>query len=343
VGGRYSALTHFGLVPAGLIGLNLMALLDRGEWMMKQSRKEVPAARNPGLALGAALGEAALAGRDKLTVLADDELAAVGSWLEQLIAESSGKLGKGIVPVDLEPVGKPSVYGDDRMFVYLRRTGEHDSDVQRLRAAGRPVLEFLIPQPADLAAEIYRWELATAVACHVLGVNAFDQPDVQDAKDRTKSKITEFLRAGKLQEDRPVRAERAKTALNNFLSEARPGDYIAINAYLPRNGRTGSALTRLRVALRKKTGLATTVGFGPRFLHSTGQLHKGGANNGLFLLLTVDPAKDLKIPSQEMTFGVLEHAQALGDFEALTARKRRVLRVHLSKPGDVKLLLDALK
>jgi hypothetical protein len=311
--------------------------------MRRQCRADVPVARNPGLALGAVIGEAALQGRDKLTVLADAPLAPVGSWLEQLIAESSGKSGKGVVPVDLEPVGKPSVYGQDRLFVYLRQSGELDAGVRQLRAAGHPVVEFVISDSYNLPAELFRWEAAVAAACHILGVNAFDQPDVQDAKDRTKTKIAEFKKTGGLKEEKPVKAERAKTALRKFLAGAVPGDYIAINAYLPRISKISTALGKLRVALRQETGMATTVGFGPRFLHSTGQLHKGGANNGLFLLLTADVKKDLAIPSQDMSFGVLEHAQALGDYEALVSRKRRVLRVHLVKPGDVRLLLDALK
>jgi transaldolase/glucose-6-phosphate isomerase len=343
VGGRYSVLTHFGLVPAALMGLDLPALLERAGWMMKQCGRDIPGARNPGLGLGAVMGEAALAGRDKLTVLADPPLASVGSWLEQLIAESSGKQGNGIVPVDLEPLGKPAVYGDDRLFVYLHQTKELDEQVKQLRTAGQPVLEFYLPESNDLASEFYQWEVATAVACHILGVNAFDQPDVQDAKDRTKVKIAEYKKTGRLKEDAPVNAGGAKTALKNFLAEAKPGDYIAVNAYLPRNSKTGASLTKLRSALRKQTGCATTVGYGPRFLHSTGQLHKGGVNNGLFLLLTADAVKDIEIPAQELTFGVLEHAQALGDFEALISRKRRVLRVHLSTPADVKLLLEALK
>jgi transaldolase/glucose-6-phosphate isomerase len=343
VGGRYSALTYFGLVPAALMGLDPNTLLDNGEWMMRQSAKDTPAARNPGLVLGAVMGEAARAGRDKLTVLADASLSSIGSWLEQLIAESTGKQGRGIVPVDLEPVGKPSMYGQDRLFVYLRQTGELDKNVKQLRDAGHPVLEFPISSPYDLGAEFYSWEMATAVACHILGVNAFDQPDVQDAKDRTKAKIAEYQKTGKLKEEKPIKAERAKTALKKFLAQAKSGEYVAVNAYLPRNDKTLAALTRLRVALRNKPGCATTLGFGPRFLHSTGQLHKGGPKNGLFILITTDHAKDAEIPSQEMSFGMLEYAQALGDYEALAVRKRRVLRVHLSKPSGVRLLVEALK
>ncbi|HEY2981949.1 MAG TPA: hypothetical protein VGJ22_12260, partial [Anaerolineales bacterium] len=187
------------------------------------------------------------------------------------------------------------------------------------------------------------WEFATAVACHILGVNAFDQPDVQDAKDRTKAKIAAYKIAGKLDEDKPVKAARAKSALNKFLGQVQPGDYVAINAFLPRNPKTAAALTRLRTSIRSKTGVATTLGFGPRFLHSTGQLHKGGPDSGIFLLLTSDQTKDVDIPGEGMSFGTLERAQALGDAEALAARGKRLLHIHLSKAADVRLLVEALK
>ncbi len=342
VGGRYSALTHFGLVPAGLLGVDLNHLLDRAAWMRNQSLSNVPAARNPGLTLGAVIGESALEGRDKLTILADAPLASFGSWLEQLIAESSGKQNKGVVPVDLEPVGKPSVYGKDRLFVYLRQTGEQDAAAQALSKAGFPVLEFAMDDAFALGAEFYRWEMAIATACHILGVNAFDQPNVQDAKDRTKAKIAEFHKKGKLKDTDVVKVERSKTALKKFLAQAKAGNYVAVNAYLPRNEKTSAALTKLRTALRKKTGCATTVGFGPRYMHSTGQLHKGGPNSGLFLLLSVTPGRDVDIPTEAMSYGTLEHAQVIGEYEALKARRRRVLRIHLSKPADVRLLTDIL-
>lgn len=356
VGGRYSALTHFGLVPAALMGIDIEKLLGRAAWMAKQCilNKETPGERNPGLVLGAVIGQAALDGRDKLTIVADPALASVGSWLEQLIAESSGKLGKGIVPVDVEPLGAPSAYGKDRLFVYLRKDGQLDSALAELQKSGQPgdgstkpaaqpLLVFDVADPYDLGAEFYRWEAATAIACAVLNVNAFDQPDVQDAKDRTKSKIAEYRKDGKLAEGTPVKLENAKATLSEFLAKAEPGDYVAINAYLPRNAAMAETLMALRVAIRARTGCATTVGFGPRFLHSTGQLHKGGADNGLFIQITADPAKDIDIPTEDMTFGVLERAQALGDLEALTARKRRALRIHLPNPEALQKLLEVLK
>ncbi len=345
VGGRYSVLTHFGLVPAALMGVDVAKFLARAAWMSAQCARDVPAQRNPGLVLGAVMAEAALAGRDKLTIMADPGLESVGSWLEQLIAESTGKFGHGVVPVDLEPLGAPSIYGKDRLFVYLRKSGQLDATLAALQQSGQPVLTFEMPDPYDLAAEFYRWEVATAVACAIFGVNAFDQPDVQDAKDRTKAKIKEYEVNGKLVEGEMVVAGSANYQLQitNFLALAKPGDYIAINAYLPRNDAVAAALTALRVAIRAKTGCATTVGFGPRFLHSTGQLHKGGADNGLFLQITADSAQDAEIPTQGMTFSVLERAQSLGDYEALAARNRRILRIHLSNPQEIKLLVESLK
>jgi len=342
VGGRYSALTAFGLVPAALLGIDLKRLLARAEWMMNQSTEDVPVERNPGLALGAVMAEAALTGRDKLTILADEPLVTFGSWLEQLIAESSGKEGKGIVPVDREPVGSVSDYGNDRLFVYLRQTGEYDKSVAALRADGQPVIEIPVPSVYDLGAEFYRWEFAIAVACHILGMNAFDQPNVEDAKKRAKARIASYQEKGKLEEGEFVPLKDAKPALEKFLDEAGAGDYIAIAAFLPRTGEMISALQDLRVALRDVTNRAVTLGFGPRFLHSTGQLHKGGANIGLFLQITADPIDDIEIPTQGLSFGTLELAQAMGDYEALTANNRRVLRIHLPKPDDVGKIKELL-
>ena len=339
VGGRYSALTHFGLVPAALMGIDLEKFLASAEKMSKQCAADVPAARNPGLVLGAAMGGCTLAGRDKLTVLADQQLASVGSWLEQLIAESSGKLGKGIVVVDGEPryEAASAAYGPDRLFAYLRFDGGLDTFVAELRAAGHPILTFDLTDPHDLGGEIYRWEVATAMACALLEVNPFDQPDVQIAKDIAKGKIAEFRANGKLSAGTFVSSEAADFAatLTDFLSGTKPGDYIAINAYLPRNPQLDAMLQSLRAAVTKKTDLPTTLGFGPRFLHSTGQLHKGGADNGVFLQITSDPLEDFDIPGQGLTFGTLERGQALGDYEALATRGRRILRIHLPRPDAV--------
>jgi transaldolase/glucose-6-phosphate isomerase len=342
VGGRYSALTHFGLVPAALIGVDLNQFLDHAAWVRDQSLANVPAARNPGLVLGAVVGESALAGRDKLTVLSDPELAPLGSWIEQIVAESSGKHGKGIVPVDGEPVGAPSVYGADRLFVYLRQSGEHDAAMMKLRGAGFPVIDFNLPDSYALAAEMYRWEIATVMACHILGVNAFDQPDVQDAKEMTKAKFAEYQKNGVLPESDLVSLADAKSALKALLGQVKAGDYIAVNAYLPRNADTTAALTQLRLALRAETGCATTAGFGPRFQHSTGQLHKGGPDSGVFIQIVADTKPDLDIPTQGMSFRTLERAQALGDYEALRARGRRALRIHLPDVDAVNNLVDLL-
>ncbi|MCL4531562.1 MAG: bifunctional transaldolase/phosoglucose isomerase [Chloroflexi bacterium] len=343
VGGRYSALTDFGMVPASLLGVDLNHFLDCADWMKRQCTKNIPAARNPGLALGAVLGESALAGRDKLTILADTPLSALASWIEQIIAESSGKNGKGILPVPLEPLDHPEVYGHDRILVYLKQNGELENGVAALRAAGHPVIEFPIADPYDAAAEFYRWEIATAVACHIIGVNAFDQPDVQDSKDRTKAKIAEYKSSGKLNEGRSVELKNAKSALAEFLKQAKAGDYVAINAYLPRTRGMVDELQRMRVAIREKTKCAVTAGFGPRFQHSTGQFHKGGPNTGLFIQIISDVDKDMQIPNEGMTYGTLIRAQALGDYETLIVRGRRVIRVHLSKVEDVDLLVKALQ
>jgi transaldolase/glucose-6-phosphate isomerase len=353
VGGRYSALTHFGLVPAALAGVDLSRALARAAWMMRQSGPKVAAQRNPGLMLGVVMAEAALAGRDKLTLLTEAGFTSFGSWVEQLVAESSGKEGKGILPVDLEPVGNAENYGADRLFVYLRQTGEHDEAVAKLREAGHPALELQATDLYSLFSNFYLWEFATAVACAVLGVNAFDQPNVEEAKIQAKKQIAAYAASGRLEEGQPlwekdgfrvyskdeISGRSARTILENFVAGAVAGDYVAINAFLPRNASVAKKLSKLRQAIRSRTRCAVTVGFGPRFLHSTGQLHKGGPNSGLFIVLTADPAADFDIPTQNMTFGTLELAQALGDTSALEAQGRRVLRIHLPSVEGLSQLL----
>jgi transaldolase / glucose-6-phosphate isomerase len=356
VGGRYSALTDFGLVPAALLDMDLNQLLDRADWMKRQCAEGVPAARNPGLALGAVIGEAALGGCDKLTILSDAPVSAFAFWIEQIIAESSGKNGKGILPVPLEPLGDANAYSKDRLFVYLRQTGELDENIKVLREAGHPVLDFSIPNVYDIGAEMYRWEIATAVACSILGVNAFDQPNVETSKKITKQKIAEYQKKGKLKEGKPawkkdgvkvfssssVSGTSLKTILRAFLKKAKPNGYVAINAYLPRNAEMIGALQEMRVAIREKTSNAVTAGFGPRFQHSTGQFHKGGPKNALFIQITADPTEDVNIPKEGLTFGTLIRAQALGDYEALIEAGRKVLRVHLPSSKDLIRLLEAL-
>lgn len=356
VGGRYSALIAFGVLPAGLIGLDLERWLGRAESMMKVSDAATPGGRNPGLVLGAILGEATLAGRDKLTLITDPELAAFGSWLEQLIAESSGKQGLGIVPVDQEMPLPPHNYGNDRLFVYMRLTGSQDQKAAKLQAAGHPVLVLPVKDAYDLSAEFYRWEVATAVACAVLHVNAFNQADVQDNKTRTQQKIAAFQQTGVLEEGEPIwegeggrvygqafpglnGAKTIADVVELFVQQAKAGvDYVALNAYLPRNPRTIARLQKVRSVLLVRTGCATTLGFGPRFLHSTGQLHKGGNNNGVFIQITRDSTVDFEIPEQGIRFSTLIRAQALGDLEALRSRDRRVIRIHLTSADVLDLI-----
>jgi transaldolase/glucose-6-phosphate isomerase len=291
------------------------------------------------MVLGAVIAESALAGRDKLTILADAPLSALAGWIEQIVAESSGKHGKGILPVSLEPLGAPEVYGSDRLFVYLRQNGELDKEIAALKNAGFPVIRFVIANPYDAGAEFFRWEVATSVACHILGVNPFDQPDVQDSKLRTITKIKDYQKTGKLADVDLVDAKDARHALEKFLSGARAGDFVSINAYLPRNGEMIDILQNLRGAIRAKTKCAVTAGFGPRFQHSTGQFHKGGPNKGWFIQVVYDAQEDMNIPTEGLTFGTLLRAQALGDYEALKAAGRRVLRVKLESVKDLEKLV----
>ncbi|NJD58552.1 MAG: bifunctional transaldolase/phosoglucose isomerase, partial [Anaerolineae bacterium] len=337
VGGRYSALTAFGLVPAALMGIDIAQLLDCAAWMSSESSLSQPVGRNPGVVLGTVLGEAALLGHDKLTILSDPEIAPIGAWLEQLVAESSGKLGKGFVQVAGEPTSKPQIYGSDRLFVYFRRSGELDQKVKQLRKAGQPVLTQEFTEDYDLGAEFYKWELAVATACSVLMVNAFDQPDVQDSKNRTVEKIAYYQKHHSFIEEKRLLVGQGveisgklnidgsgfETVVKKFILSGKPGDYVAINAYLARDQKNTASLRKLRQWILEHSKMATMVGFGPRFQHSTGQLHKGGYNRGLFLVITATPKKDIEIPGKGLSFGVLEYGQALGDIEALEAHGRR--------------------
>lgn len=356
VGGRYSALTAFGLVPAALMGLDVSRLLSRASWIASECSSGQPYGRNPGLVLGTILGEAAVHGRDKLTIIADPELSAFGNWLEQLVAESSGKQGKGILPVNGEIPGKPDQYGNDRLFIYLRRTGKYDGKVKLLRKAGHPVLDQDFLDNYSAGSEFYKWEFGTATACSILGVNAFDQPDVQDSKSRTVAKILYYQEHHSFNVNKPVLEDQGISLFGNlssdgkqltklvgrFLESGKPRDYVAINAYIMRNPKNVASLQELRSWIRAKTQLATTVGFGPRFQHSTGQLHKGGENNGLFLVITADPKNDVEIPDEGLSFGILEYGQALGDMEALEARGRRILHIHLANPDFLQTLVNKL-
>jgi transaldolase/glucose-6-phosphate isomerase len=321
IGGRYSALSYFGLVPAALIGAPLHEVLERAEEMQTASERMVPAAQSPGATLGAVIGESARGGRDKLTLALPAEIASFGNWVEQLIAESTGKEGIGVVPVVGEPLGAAEVYGSDRLFVAI---GE-DEGLDALENLGHPVVRLAFEDREQIGGEFFRWEIATAVAGHVLGINPFDQPNVQEAKDATK----EILASGTVEDP-------GFDDLGVLMKEIGAGDYVAILAYLDRTSETESAIERARLSIRDRYKVATTTGFGPRFLHSTGQLHKGGANNGVFIQI-VDAGRetDLPIPGQPYTFGTLIDAQALGDLRSLRNRGRRVARVTLDQLLEV--------
>ena len=355
IGGRYSALSLFGLVPAALIGADLGALL--GAARDAGTEAGVAAA----VRLGAALGELALAGRDKVTLVLGEPFAALGGWIEQLIAESTGKEGRGLVPVAEEPLGDVRAYGEDRVFV-ATTVGDPAplaARLEPLRAAGHPVLAWSEPASAGLGAEFLRWEIATATAGAVIGVNPFDEPNVTEAKQATRAVLDRFLAEGRVPAPQPlarrgeVEAEASPAAAGipagggdpfevaaGLAALARPGDYLAILAYLRRTDARHARLQALRVRLRDASRLATTLGYGPRFLHSTGQLHKGGPNRGLFLQITADEGPELPIPGERFGFGALRRAQAAGDFEVLARRGRRVVHLHLGSAIDEGL--DAL-
>jgi glucose-6-phosphate isomerase len=361
VGGRYSALTVFGLVPAALNGVDLARLLA-GARTMAEACRTADADANPGLALGAAIGEAALAGRDKLTILTSPRLAAFGDWVEQLIAESTGKAGTGIVPIVGEPITDADAYGHDRTFVFLTLADDAHDELRRLagelESRGHPVRHLGLAEPIDVGAEFVRWEVATAAAGIVLGIDPFDQPNVQESKDATRELLEAYRSHGSLPQQMPLVSDPGVAisadpdalgdtpvtvdgAIEQLLAVTRGGrDYFAILAYLPQDDEIVSRLQRLRAHVRELTGAATTLGFGPRFLHSTGQLHKGGPDTGVFLQITADPSKDLPIPGWDETFGTLIAAQALGDLTSLQRRGRRAIRVHFA---DVDAGLDRLE
>jgi hypothetical protein len=309
---------------------------------------------NNGAWLGAILGEMARAGRDKVTFVLSPPLASFGDWVEQLIAESTGKEGKGILPVVGEPLGPPGVYDDDRLFVYLRLDGdsasnnEHDSAVHALEGAGQPVVRLRLRDLYDLGEQFFLWEMATAVASHRLGVNPFNQPDVEAAKVLAREAIAAYGETGTLPGDEP--AALGAATLAGFLAQAQAGDYVALQAYVQPTAEVDAVLLALRTLLRDRLRMATTVGYGPRFLHSTGQLHKGDGGNGLFIQFTADDARDAPIPDEAgspdsaITFGVLKMAQTLGDKQALLAAGRRVIRFHLGSDivGGLRLLTEAL-
>ncbi len=332
IGGRYSALSYFGLVPAALGGVDLSGLLDRTATMMQACSPSVPVGENPGAWLGAVFAEAATVGRDKITIVAPSPVQSFGVWAEQLIAESTGKEGKGLVPIADEALGPPQVYGNDRLFVRLALPGDDEPPaLAALAKAGHPVVTLHLSDPLAIGAEFFRWEYAIAVAGTILGINVFDQPNVQEAKDLTKKVLSEgnpptvgegIRWAGQA-------GATLEAAIQALLGQVRAGDYVALLAFIAPSGEHDRALNAIRLAIRDTYRVATTVGYGPRYLHSTGQLHKGGPNTGVFLQLVGDDPDDLPIPGEKFTFGVLEQAQALGDFQALRNHGRRVLRVQV--------------
>lgn len=350
IGGRFSALSNFGLLPAGLAGVDLAAYLDRADEMSSACRS---AEENPGVTLGAALGGACLAGRDKLTLVVSPRLWDIGAWIEQLIAESTGKQGKGICPVDGEPELPVSAYGDDRVFVYIRladgASAEQDARVESLVEAGHPVVTVELNDAYDLGAAFYLWEFATAVVGALLEINPFDQPNVQESKDITSEVLAAYERDGTLPEPAAVGAEGAISvtttgtgdspvdAIARFVQSIGSSDYFSIAAFCDRTDLSEETFGALRLRMAEAKRVATTLGYGPRFLHSTGQLHKGGANNGAFLQVTTAPDADLDIPGKAASFGVLSRAQAVGDYRALAEKGRRVLRLDLSDGLDAGL------
>ena len=370
IGGRYSALSHFGLVPAAAMGIDVARLIARAEKMRARCTAAVPIGQNPGAMLGLALGAAAQTGRDKMTFVASPGLRSLGTWVEQLVAESTGKGGRGIIPVDGESLAAPDAYGDDRLFVYVRdevaADATQDEAFSRLSEAGVPVLWMSVQDPYDLGGEFFRWEFATAVAGAQLKVNPFDQPDVEASKVETRRLTSAYETAGRLPEERPVCVD-ADTGLSVFADDRnaaavaadghnrRPhfadvigahcgrlddGDYFAILAYVEMSDAHATVLQELRHLIRDVTRRATCLQFGPRFLHSTGQAYKGGPNSGVFLQITCDDPEDVEVPGHRYTFGVVKAAQARGDLAVLGDRARRVIRVHIH--GDVHTGLERL-
>jgi transaldolase/glucose-6-phosphate isomerase len=371
IGGRYSVLSPFGLVPAATAGIDVRALLKHTLAMVRSCGPDVPPHENPGVQLGLAMGLAGLEGRDKVTILSSKKVADFGAWAEQLIAESTGKDGKGLIPIDGEPLGDPAVYGNDRFFIDIRTEGEddaaHDDQLAALEKAGHPVVRIAMKSIDHLGQEFFRFELATAVAGAILGINPFNQPDVEDAKIKTRELTTAFEKSGALPPEQPVmstpqadlytddhnaadlRRAGADGDLGSWLkahlSRSHAHDYVALLAYIERNPAHIGALQHMRLEVRDRRHVATCAEFGPRFLHSTGQAYKGGPDSGVFLQITADDAKDLPVPGQKAAFGVIKTAQARGDFDVLTERGRRALRVHLK--GDLeaglKMLDDAIQ
>jgi transaldolase/glucose-6-phosphate isomerase len=352
IGGRYSVLSDFGLVPAAAMGLDVGRLLDNTQIMVRSCATHVPPADNPGVVLGTVLGVLGKSGRDKVTIVASPGIADFGAWLEQLLAESTGKQGKGLIPVDAEPLGSADVYGTDRLFVYLRLSAEADAKqddaVAALERAGQPVVRISVTDRYHIGQEFFRWEFSTAVAGSILSIDPFDQPDVEASKVKTRELTTAYEQTGKLPSETALfeesgltlfaddkngrafeKAHRLVEVLATHFARIREGNYCALLAYVERSQQHWDTLQDIRALIRDRRCIATCLGFGPRFLHSTGQAYKGGPNTGVFLQITCDDAVDLPVPDEKYTFGVVKAAEARGDFEVLAERGRRMLRVHL--------------
>ena len=363
IGGRYSALSNFGMVPAAVMGIDVLKFLRSTQEMVQACGEGTDATANPGVVLGTILGIAATHGRDKLTIVTSPKIFDLGAWLEQLIAESTGKTGTGIIPVDREPLAAPSVYGNDRVFAYISLEGDADDGksaaLDALAKAGHPVVRIVLPDIYSLGQEFFRWEIATAVAGAIIGINAFNQPDVEASKVETRKLTSEYESSGKLPPESPFFSnDRVKLyadprnttdlkgggTLSGFLKKhferIKADDYFGVLGYITMNEAHERAMQEIRLSVRDHKKIATVLGFGPRFLHSTGQAYKGGPNSGVFLQITCDDAVDLLVPGQKYTFGVVKAAQARGDFAVLAERGRRALRVHLGK--DVGAGLSAL-
>ncbi|MBI2328829.1 MAG: bifunctional transaldolase/phosoglucose isomerase [Chloroflexi bacterium] len=342
IGGRYSVLSGFGMVPAAAIGADIAALLDRADCMKESTLSCVPVHDNDAAWLGACIGAMALKGRDKLTLITSSAVASFGIWVEQLLAESTGKEGKGIIPIVGEPLLDSSCYGSDRLFIYLRLKEDDNSDadkaVEKLKSSGQPVITLEMRDKYDLGGEFFRWEFATAVAGAVLGIHPFNQPDVQSAKDATQRILQEYLSSGQHPQMETT------GSIKELLAEAQEGRYLSIMAYVCQSSERDQAFGELRRKVMERYCIATTLGYGPRFLHSTGQLHKGGPKTGLFLQITAGHEEDILIPGKPYTFGVVADAQAMGDFQALQSRGQRVIRVHFSRcsVGDISGLINEL-
>lgn len=371
VGGRYSALTNFGMLPGGLMGIDIVAFLNHAK-TMQQACKHTIVKENPGVVLGVILGVLARLGKDKVTLIASPGIHALGAWLEQLLAESTGKQGRGLIPVDQEPLGKPEVYGDDRIFVYIRLENapdrKQDLAVDALEKANCSVVRLHLQDKMHLGAELFRWEVATAVAGSVIGINPFNQPDVEESKVLALKMTSDYEKKIPLDEPPTLFTEKAITLatdhknaqaikeklqgnaslasyLRAFLSQVKKSDYVDLSAFIEMSAQHTEILQKIRTLIRDQKKVATCLGFGPRFLHSTGQAYKGGPNTGVFLQITSEDAEDIQVPGRGFTFGLVIKAQALSDFDVLAKRSRRILRIHLGKhiQDDLEKLHEAIK